>query len=79
MPFSRKLIIGFIVGFSLLTTMAHLWIFQQDPTHVVLEELYYIPILLGALFFGLKGALIPVSWFHCFICLTCSAPGPVVF
>jgi two-component system, NtrC family, sensor histidine kinase HydH len=57
MPFFRKLIVGFIVAFSLLTTMAHLWIFQQDPTHIVLEELYYIPILLGALFFGLKGAL----------------------
>lgn len=57
MAFSRKLIIGFIVGFSLLTTIAHLWIFQQDPTHIILEELYYIPILLGALFFGLKGAL----------------------
>ncbi len=57
MTLPRKLIIGFIVTFSLLTTIAHLWIFQQDPTHIVLEELYYIPILLGALFFGLKGAL----------------------
>ena len=57
MALPRKLIIGFIVTFSLLTTIFHLWVFQTDPKHIVLEELYYIPILLGALFFGLRGAM----------------------
>ena len=52
------MLIIFIVVFSLLITFFHLWVFQKDPTHIVLEELYYIPILVGALFFGLKGALI---------------------
>jgi signal transduction histidine kinase len=57
MALPRKLIIGFIVTFSLLTTIFHLWVFQTDPKHIVLEELYYIPIFLGALFFGLRGAM----------------------
>jgi len=53
-----RFIVLLIVILSLAITFFHLWVFQKDPTHIVLEELYYIPILLGALFFGLKGALI---------------------
>jgi signal transduction histidine kinase len=55
---TNRFLIVFIGVFSLLITFFHLWVFQKDPTHIVLEELYYIPILLGALIFGLKGALI---------------------
>ena len=58
MSSTNRFAIIFIVVFSLLTTFFHLWAFQKDPTHIVLEELYYIPILMGALFFGLKGAWI---------------------
>lgn len=53
-----RFIVFLIVVLSLVITFFHLWVFQKDPTHIVLEELYYIPILVGALFFGLKGALI---------------------
>ena len=53
-----RFIVLLIVILSLVITFFHLWVFQKDPTHIVLEELYYIPILVGALFFGLKGALI---------------------
>ena len=53
-----RFIVLLIVVLSLVITFFHLWVFQKDPTHIVLEELYYIPILVGALFFGLKGALI---------------------
>ena len=53
-----RFIVFLIVVLSLLITFFHLRVFQTDPTHIVLEELYYIPILVGALFFGLKGALI---------------------
>ena len=58
MSSTNRFVIIFIVVFSLLITFFHLWVFQKDPTHILLEELYYIPILMGALFFGLKGALI---------------------
>jgi two-component system sensor kinase FixL len=40
-----------------ITSLHHLILQKQSPD-VVLEELYYIPILFGALFFGLKGALL---------------------
>ena len=53
-----RFIVLLIVVLSLVITFFHLWVYQKDPTHIVLEELYYIPILVGALFFGLKGALI---------------------
>lgn len=58
MIFHKKLLIFLIAVFSLLITLFHLWLFQEDYTHIVLEEFYYIPILAGAFFFGLKGALI---------------------
>jgi two-component system, NtrC family, sensor histidine kinase HydH len=58
MPPGKWLLAAFILAFSLLVTFFHLWVFQNNPTHIVLEELYYVPILVGALFFALKGALI---------------------
>ncbi len=58
MSFFKKALICFIVVFSLILTFFHLQVFQQDPAYIVLEELYYIPIFLGALAFGIKGALI---------------------
>ena len=58
MSSQNKSLIVFIVVLSLLITVLHLWVFQKDPTQIIFEELYYIPILVGALFFGLKGALI---------------------
>jgi hypothetical protein len=33
-------------------------IFRQVSPDIILKELYYIPLLLGALFFALKGALL---------------------
>jgi signal transduction histidine kinase len=46
------------IMFTLVITYLHYSIFQEQAPHVILEELYYIPLLLGALFFSLKGALI---------------------
>jgi signal transduction histidine kinase len=43
---------------TFLITFLHLWILKKLSPHIILEELYYIPILLGALFFGLKGAIL---------------------
>lgn len=54
----RVYLILFIVVFTLVTTYLHYFIFREHAPHVILEELYYVPLLLGALFFGLKGALI---------------------
>jgi signal transduction histidine kinase len=47
-----------IATFSLLITFLHFLVFEQLAPHVVLEELYYIPLLFGALMFGLKGAIL---------------------
>lgn len=41
-----------------MITYLHMSIFQEQSPYIVLEELYYIPLLLGALFFGLKGAFL---------------------
>lgn len=49
---------GLVVILTLAITYLHYSIFREQAPHVILEELYYIPLLLGALFFGLKGALI---------------------
>jgi len=47
-----------IVVFSLLITFLHLMVFEQQAPYTVLEELYYIPLLFGALMFGMKGAIL---------------------
>lgn len=47
-----------IVVSTLLITYLHHSIFREQSPHIVLEELYYIPLLLGALIFGLKGGFL---------------------
>jgi len=47
-----------IVFLSLLISVIHFLIFEQQAPYVVLEELYYIPLLFGALMFGMKGAIL---------------------
>jgi len=47
-----------IVAVTSLITFLHFSILKKLSPHIVLEELYYIPILLGALLFGLKGAIL---------------------
>ena len=47
-----------IALFTGLVTYLHFAIVQERFEHIVLEELYYIPLLLGALRFGLRGALL---------------------
>jgi signal transduction histidine kinase len=54
----KKYHIAFIVITASLITFLHLSIFQEQSPHIVLEELYYISLLFGALFFGLKGAVL---------------------
>lgn len=44
--------------FLAILTLIHIIVFQKLSPRVVLEELYYIPILFGALQFGLKGSLL---------------------
>lgn len=50
-----------IAVFTLLITVLHFSVLQPLSPNVVLEELYYIPLFFGALFFGLKGALVTYS------------------
>lgn len=57
MTFFNKALIVFIIVFSFLLTFFHHWFLEKNPNQIVLQELFYIPILLGALSFGLKGAL----------------------
>jgi len=47
-----------IVGISLSITYLHHWMFQEPLPRIVLEELYYIPLLLGALVYGFKGIIL---------------------
>jgi two-component system sensor kinase FixL len=54
----KKYYIAVIVITASLITFLHLSIFQEQSPHIVLEELYYVSLLFGALFFGLKGAIL---------------------
>lgn len=54
----KNIYIIIIVASTLSITYLHHWIFQEDPRRIVLNELYYIPLLLGAMMFGLKGAIL---------------------
>jgi signal transduction histidine kinase len=54
----KKYYIAVIVITTSLITFLHLSIFQEHSPHIVLEELYYVSLLFGALFFGLKGAIL---------------------
>lgn len=49
-----------IVTLTVLITFLHFGTMQQFSPHIVLEELYYLPLLLGVVRFGLKGAI--VTW-----------------
>lgn len=57
MPKKKYLTIA--IGIILvILTLVHVLILQELSPRVVLEELYYIPILFSALQFGIKGALL---------------------
>jgi len=47
-----------LLASTVIVTYLHHSIFRQESPDIILEELYYIPLLLGALFFGIKGALL---------------------
>lgn len=49
-----------IITVTLLTTLLHFATMRAFSPNVVLEELYYLPLLLGVLRFGLRGAI--VTW-----------------
>jgi signal transduction histidine kinase len=56
---NKKIIyITVIIASTLLITYFHLWLFRGPAPYIVLEELYYIPLLLAAFMFGLKGTLL---------------------
>lgn len=57
MEMKKIYLILFITVFTFVITYLHYFIFREQAPHVILEELYYIPILLGAWFLGLKGTL----------------------
>jgi len=54
----KKYYIVVIVITTALITFLHLVIFQEQFPHIVLGELYYIPLFFGAMVFGLKGAIL---------------------
>lgn len=56
--FSRWSKIFLIIVLSSLIAWLHTMLVSEHLPHSVLEELYYIPLLLGALMFGLRGALL---------------------
>jgi two-component system, NtrC family, sensor histidine kinase HydH len=47
-----------IVIMAILITALHFFVFVHYPPFIVLEELYYVPLLLGVLWLGLKGAIL---------------------
>lgn len=55
---NKKYIVFAIVSVTLLTTILHFVTMSGFAPNVVLEELYYLPLLLGVLRFGLAGAII---------------------
>jgi signal transduction histidine kinase len=54
----QKYYIATIVSSTLLITYLHHSIFREQSPYIILEELYYIPLLIGVLGFGLKGAFL---------------------
>jgi two-component system sensor histidine kinase HydH len=54
----KKLVVLFIfVSTLIITYFHHVTLSQVHDLHNILTELYYLPLLLGALAFGLKGAV----------------------
>jgi signal transduction histidine kinase len=61
MTFNGKLYhLLIIVTLTLLITYLHFATMPQFSSRIVLDELYYLPLLLGVLWFGLKGVI--VTW-----------------
>lgn len=56
--FGKMYILVAIGTFLTVLTVVHFLIFQNLSPYVVLEELYYIPIFLAALRYGLMGSLL---------------------
>jgi signal transduction histidine kinase len=56
--FSKWAKIFLVFGSSVLIAWLHAMLIHDQITYSVLEELYYVPLLLGALMFGLRGALL---------------------
>jgi len=54
----KKYYIAVVVTTTGLITFLHLTIYQEQSSYIVLGELYYIPLLFGALFFRFKGAIL---------------------
>ncbi len=54
---SNALFAVFLCLSSILITEAHFFFLKEQSPHVVLEELFYIPLLLGAFRFGFRGGL----------------------
>lgn len=50
----RYYLVGIIIS-TLFITYLHHFVFCEASPRVILEELYYIPLLIGALAFGLRG------------------------
>ena len=57
MATANKIYVPTIVVLPFSITLMHFWLFESDSPPIVLEEIYYIPLFLGILRFGLKGAL----------------------
>jgi len=53
----NKIYIPLIVLLPFVITSMHFWLSDAESPPIVLEEIYYIPLFLGILRFGLKGAL----------------------
>lgn len=49
-----------VVILTILTTCLHFVFMQTISPHVIFEELYYLPLLIGVLLFGVRGAV--VTW-----------------
>ena len=55
---TRKTYWILIASGAAFITVLHFFVFTRHSPLIVLEELYYIPLLLGAFWFGFKGALV---------------------
>lgn len=53
----NKIYVPLIVLLPFVITSMHYWLSEAESPPIVLEEIYYIPLFLGILRFGLKGAL----------------------
>ncbi len=55
---NKYVVIVSAAAFSIIVTYLHIAVAGGLSPDVILEELYYLPLLLGALLFGLRGALV---------------------